>query len=90
MRLSGFGCVESHCGGRPLLLVAWIMFVPQLHRAARIEARLRHQLLADDVGFGFLLARTRQQETGLREHAAALHRRALRTLRRSANRAAHR
>ena len=49
--------------------------LPQVDRFARIETGLRHQLLADHVGFGFLRARARQQEAGLRQDAAALHRR---------------
>src|SRR5690606_8987805 len=46
--------------------------LPQAHCRARVEAGLGHELLADHVGLGFLVARVGQKEEALRRDAAEL------------------
>src|SRR5690606_24774943 len=68
-------CLGVGMGGQPLRRAAAAggdHVLPQVHGRARIEAGLGHEPLADDVGFGFLVARVRQQEEALRRDAAEL------------------
>src|SRR5690606_14390756 len=72
---AGDAVLRVRVGGHPLRLPAARGFdhvFPEVDRLRRIEASLRHQALADLVGFGFLGTRERQEQAELCQGASAL------------------